>query len=75
MEKGLRRQSNVLHQAEKQPVEMLEVIDSIVPFESIRDAANFLGVPSQTLTAYLRLKTRIIRSKTNGKTYLIKKGK
>lgn len=55
------------------PVQLTEVAECGMEFHSHHAAEQFLGLPKSTLSAYVRKKTKIIKSKVDGKVYLIKR--
>jgi hypothetical protein len=73
MNKGLSRKITRLHSEELSPVELTEVSNNVIDFDSKADAARFLGIQSSTLNVYVTAKIKIIRSKVDGKLYLIKR--
>lgn len=73
MDKNLRSKVNL--KAEAVPVELIEVPEQGVQFETTIAAEQFLGIASGVLASYVRGKVKLIKSKVDGKTYLIRKSK
>jgi hypothetical protein len=55
------------------PVELFEVSESPIAFDSSSAAASFLNLNDSVIAGYVRSKVKIIKSKKDGKVYLIKR--
>lgn len=71
MEKSLRRKSTFWLDNEKKPVFLREVSDQVIEHESLLDCADFLGLPAAMVSQYANCSRKIIKSKKDGKTYVI----
>lgn len=56
-------------------ITLYEVSEKGIEFGSANKAGMFLGIAYQTLDSYASAGRKIIKSKVNGKTYLIRKTK
>jgi hypothetical protein len=75
MKNGLQKKINVDGFAFGHPVKLIEVSEVVLQFDNQQSAADFLGINGRLIGVYVRAKTKIIKSKKDGKTYLIKKDK